>query len=86
MQRVRHTPAWLALVPLLVAVPWLVRSALRGRPRLGVASILMLGASPWVLPWYAVWVVPLAAIEDDSLAWVLALAVSAYLLPDRVPL
>ena len=79
-------PGWLALVPLLVAVPWLVRSALRGRPRLGVASILMLGASPWVLPWYAVWVVPLAAIEDDSLAWVLALAVSAYLLPDRVPL
>jgi hypothetical protein len=46
----------------------------------------MLGASPWVLPWYAVWVAPLAAIEDDSLAWVLALAVSAYLLPDRVPL
>ena len=79
-------PAWLALVPLLVAVPWLVRSARRGRPRLGVASILMLCASPWVLPWYAVWVVPLAAVEEDGLAWVLALAVSAYLLPDRVPL
>jgi len=46
----------------------------------------MLGASPWVLPWYAVCVVPLAAIEDESLAWVLALAVSAYLLPDPVPL
>jgi hypothetical protein len=30
--------------------------------------------------------VPLAAIEDDNLAWMLALAVSEYLLPDRVPL
>ena len=79
-------PGWLALVPLLLAVPWLVRSARRGRPRLGVASILMLGASPWVLPWYAIWVVPLAAVEEDGLAWVLALAVSAYLLPDRIPL
>jgi len=46
----------------------------------------MLGASPSGLPWYAVCVVPLAAIEDDSLAWVLALAVSAYLRPDPVPL
>jgi hypothetical protein len=79
-------PAWLALVPLLVALPWLVRSAWRGRPRLAVTSILMLGASPWVLPWYAIWVVPLAAIEEDTLAWVLAIAVSAYLLPDRIPL
>jgi hypothetical protein len=79
-------PGWLALLPLLVAVPWLIRSARRGRPRLGVASMLMLGASPWVLPWYAIWVVPLAAIEEDGLAWVLALAVSAYLLPDRIPL
>jgi alpha-1,6-mannosyltransferase len=79
-------PGWLALVPLLVAAPWLVRSARRGRARLGVTSILMLCASPWVLPWYSVWVVPLAAVEEDGLAWVLALAVSAYLLPDRVPL
>ena len=46
----------------------------------------MLGASQWVLPWYAVCVVPLAAIEDDSLAWVLALAVSACPQPDPVPL
>jgi alpha-1,6-mannosyltransferase len=79
-------PGWLALVPLLVAGPWLVQAARRGRARLGLTSILMLCASPWVLPWYAVWVVPLAAVEEDGLAWVLALAVSAYLLPDRVPL
>jgi len=32
-----------------------------------------------------VWVVPLAAIEDDAVAWAAALALSAYLLADRVP-
>jgi hypothetical protein len=78
-------PPWLALLPLVAAVPWLVRSARRGRPRRALTTSLLLCASPWVLPWYAVWVVPLAAIEDDGAAWVVALALSAYLLPDRVP-
>jgi hypothetical protein len=62
-----------------------VRSARRGRPRRALATSLLLCASPWVLPWYAVWVVPLAAIEDEGAAWVVALALSAYLLPDRIP-
>jgi hypothetical protein len=35
---------------------------------------------------YAVWAVPLAAIEEDRSARVLALALSAYLLRDAVPL
>jgi hypothetical protein len=47
---------------------------------------LLVLASPWVLPWYAVWIVPLAAVEEDRLAWVLALVVCASLMPDRVPL
>jgi Glycosyltransferase family 87 len=75
-----------AAAPLLVALPWLLRDARAGRSRLALAAGLMVVASPWVLPWYAVWMVPLAAIEEDRLAWVLALAVCAYLLPDRVPL
>lgn len=79
-------PGWLAVLPLLAALPWLVRSAWRGRPKRALATTLLLFASPWLLPWYAVWVVPLAAIEDDAAAWILALAFSAYLLPDRVPL
>jgi Glycosyltransferase family 87 len=78
-------PGWLAFLPLAAALPWLVRSARRGRPRLAVATMLMLCASPWLLPWYAVWVAALAAIEDDALAWPLVLALSVYLLPDRVP-
>jgi hypothetical protein len=75
-----------AALPLLVALPWLLRDARAGRPRLALATGLMVIASPWVLPWYAVWIVPLAAIEEDRLAWVLALTVCAYLLPDRIPL
>jgi hypothetical protein len=78
-------PGWFALVPLLAALPWLILSARRGRVRLGAASALALLATPWLLPWYAVWAVPLAAIEEDALGWALAVGLSAYLLADRVP-
>ena len=79
-------PGWLALVPLAMAVPWLVRSARAGRGRLGLTSGLLLVGTPWLVPWYAVWAVALAAIEEDAAAWVLTLALCAYLLPDRVPI
>jgi hypothetical protein len=79
-------PRWLAYVPLLVLLPLLVRSARAGRPRLGLASLGVLIATPWLLPWYAAWAVPLAAVEEDRLAWVLALAFCAYILPDGIPL
>jgi alpha-1,6-mannosyltransferase len=65
---------------------WLLREALRGRARLGLAAGLMLVATPWLVPWYAVWAVPLAAVEEDRAARALALAMSAYLLRDAVPL
>lgn len=78
-------PSWTAVVPLLLAMPWLIRGARAGRARLGVAAALGLLATPWLLPWYAVWTVPLAAIEEDAVAWTLAIVLSAYLLADRVP-
>ena len=46
----------------------------------------MLFATPWLLPWYAVWALSLAAVEEDALACTLSLALCAYLLPDRLPL
>ena len=79
-------PGWLALVPLAIAVPWLVRNARAGRARLGLTSGLLLVGTPWLLPWYAVWAVALAAVEEDVAAWALTLALCAYLLPDRVPI
>lgn len=69
-----------------LALAWLARSAWRGRARLGLAAGLLLVCTPWLVPWYAVWAVPLAAIEEDRTARALALALSAYLLRDAVPL
>jgi alpha-1,6-mannosyltransferase len=79
-------PGWLAFAPLVLSLPWLVRSARAGRPRLGLAAGLVLLASPWLLPWYAVWAVPLAAVDEDRSAWLLSLGMCAYLLADRVPI
>jgi Glycosyltransferase family 87 len=69
-----------------IAYLWLMREAWRGRARLGLAAGLLVVAAPWLVPWYAVWSVPLAAIEEDRTARLLALALCAYLLRDAVPL
>ena len=70
----------------VVAYAWLLWQAWRGRARLGLAAGLLLVATPWLVPWYAVWAVPLAAVEEDATARWLALGFSAYLLRDAVPL
>ena len=69
-----------------LAYLWLLRQAWGGRARLGLAAGLLLVAAPWLVPWYAVWAVPLAAVEEDRTARLLALGLSAYLLRDAVPL
>jgi alpha-1,6-mannosyltransferase len=69
-----------------LAYLWLARQAWRGRARLGLAAGFLLCASPYLVPWYAVWALPVAATEDDPPAHWLAVAISAYLLRQRVPL
>jgi alpha-1,6-mannosyltransferase len=69
-----------------LAYVWLLREAWRGRARLGLCAGLLLVATPWLIAWYAVWAVPLAAVEEDRAAWLLALGLSAYLLRNAVPL
>jgi hypothetical protein len=69
-----------------LAFVWLARAAWLGRARLALAAGLLLVCTPWLVPWYAVWAVPLAAIEEDRTARILALGLSAYLLRDAVPL
>ena len=68
------------------ALVWLFWEAANGRARLALAAGALLLATPWLVPWYAIWVVPLAAVEEDRPARVLALVLSAYLLRDAVPL
>ena len=65
---------------------WLLWEAWRGRARLGLAACGLLLATSWLQPWYAVWAVPLAAVEEDRLARLLALALSAYFLRDALPI
>jgi len=79
-------PVAFALVVVLAGAVFvlLCRGALHGRARFGVAAIVVLLATPWLLPWYTAWAVPLAAADDDATARWLAIALSAYLLPDRV--
>jgi hypothetical protein len=76
----------LLAVAFAVAYAWLLREAWRGRARLGLCAGLLLLCTPWLLAWYAVWAVPLAAVEEDRAARALALGLSAYLLRNAVPL
>lgn len=83
-------PHWLAIGSLAAAFAaaylWLLREAWRGRTRLGLAAALLLLAVPYLAPWYAAWAIPLAAAEEDTAAKWLALALTAYLLPQTVPI
>jgi hypothetical protein len=82
-----HTAARAVVLGLLgLTVVFLVRNARAGRPRLGLGAAAILLATPWILPWYTAWAVPLAAVEEDLTTWILVLALSGYLLPDRVPI
>lgn len=63
------------------------RDAWRGRARLGLAaSLVLFGPTSWLVPWYGSWPVAFAAIEDDLFAQVVAVAATAYLLTDALPL
>jgi alpha-1,6-mannosyltransferase len=70
----------------LAAAAWLGVQAWRGRPRLGLAGVLAAALQGWLNPWYAVWGVTLAAPEEDGLAQILAVGLSALVLRDAIPL
>jgi len=76
-----------AAAVLVVGLVWLTRDAFAGRPRLGRAACLVLATTPYLAVWYLAWAVPLSAPEDDDrLARLGALALTAYLLPQTIPL
>jgi hypothetical protein len=76
----------LALVAGVAGLLVLGREAAEGRPRLGRAACLVLLTTPYLAVWYLAWAVPLAASEEDRVARIAALALTAYLLPQTIPL
>jgi uncharacterized membrane protein len=52
----------------------------------GWAAFALLFATAWLLPWYLIWPLPLAAISRDRNLQLLTLAFTAYQLGARIPL
>jgi len=50
------------------------------------ASLSLLLATAWLLPWYLIWSLPLVALSRDRPLQLLTLALTAYQLPARMPL
>jgi Glycosyltransferase family 87 len=50
------------------------------------ATFTLLLATAWLLPWYLLWPLPLAALSRDRLLQLLLLALTAYQLGARIPL
>jgi hypothetical protein len=78
-----------ALVLYAALVAWLLLWAHRGGDWLRAAARATTGlllATSWLLPWYLVWPLPLAAVARDRLLAFLLLALTAYQLGARIPL
>ena len=50
------------------------------------AALALLLATAWLLPWYLIWLLPLAAISRDKPLQLLTLILTAYQLGARIPL
>ena len=50
------------------------------------ATLALLLATAWLLPWYLIWLLPLAAISRDRPLQLLTLGLTAYQLGARIPL
>jgi len=75
-----------AVAAFVAVYAWLLRDAAHGRPRVALTAGALLLATPYLAPWYLAWIAPLAAAEDDVWARRLTLALTAYLLPQTIPL
>ena len=63
---------------------WVARGAWCGRARLGLTAGLVLLAAPYLVSWYTIWAVPLAAAEEELGAQIVTLGLCAYLLKQGI--
>jgi alpha-1,6-mannosyltransferase len=52
----------------------------------GWATLAILVASAWLVPWYVLWLLPLVALAGDRRLWWATLALCAWMLPIAIPL
>jgi hypothetical protein len=72
-----------------LAAAWLLLKTWRGLDWIRAAAwagTALLLATSWLLPWYLLWPLPLAAVARDRLLVLLLLALTAYQLGARIPL
>jgi Glycosyltransferase family 87 len=72
-----------ALLAYLLAWTWRGGDWLRAAAWAGTTLLL---ATSWLLPWYLIWPLPLAALSRDRTLQLLLLALTAYQLGARIPL
>ncbi len=82
---VRLAAAVLFIVAIAYLLAWTWRGADWVRAAAWAALVLLL-ATAWLLPWYLIWVLPLAAISRDRPLQLMTLALTAYQLGARIPL
>lgn len=78
-----------ALLLYAALIAWLLTRTARGGDWVraaGWAALGLLLATAWLLPWYLIWLLPLAAVSRDRPLQALALAFTAYQLGARIPL
>lgn len=80
----------IALAALLATLALTLRAAWRGTltwfAAAGWATAALLVTSAWLLPWYLVWLLPLAALSDDRRLKAAALAIGGFVVYTRVDL
>jgi alpha-1,6-mannosyltransferase len=78
----------LAFAVLAAVLVWTLWRAWHGADWIasaGWATLALIACSAWVMPWYAVWLLPLAAIGRDRRLMLATLALCTYLVVVRTP-
>lgn len=87
-----HPPGWwrhLYIAGFLVVLAYALWRTARGadwRVAAGWSTIALLVCTAWLLPWYAIWVLPLAAVSGDRRLCAATLLLCAYAILIHLPL
>lgn len=85
-------PSWwrdlflVGFVIVLTVTLWLTARGADWRAMAGWATLALLLSTAWLLPWYAIWVLPLAALADSRRLRVATLVFCAYAILIHLPL